>query len=867
MSLQALEPVVVPDAPPLKLHVPSPDWRDQIIYFVMTDRFNDGDPSNNDQGAGEYDPANGAKYSGGDLRGITQQMDYIKGLGATAVWITPPVANQWWDGKAQYGGYHGYWAEHFMKVDKHLGTLSDYQALSHALHSRGMYLVQDVVVNHTGNFFSVDASLKNSPAKSYVKNELSKPVTAPSQSPFHLNDVRRAEDARANIYHWTPDITDYQDKHQEWNHQLAGLDDLNTENPVVRDALRQSYGYWIREVGVDAFRVDTAFYVPPDYFRDFLYSRDARHPGMNEVAKATGRNQFHVFGEGFGMDHPFEDKITRKIAGYMRDAQGRALMPGMVNFPLYATLGDVFARGHPTAVLSHRIRSMMKQFPSPHLMVNFVDNHDLDRFLAGGSHVALEQSLLAMMTLPGIPAIYYGTEQGFTEQRGAMFKAGFKSAGKDHFDTSAPLYQYIQRVTSLRKAHRALSRGTPRILSDNEAQPGVIAYEMSDGDETLIIAMNTLDVPVLLHTKENTFASRAILKGVFDREGGEGGELVVNAQGRLSMKLAPRAARVWRVTADKKTAQISQVPQAKLRMDMPAQSKLLGDFTVSGQSDKASTLKLIVDGDMGHAQSVTPDARGAWTARVDTAAMLDPSVSHSLIAYDEVSGAASDIVSFTVSQDWQLMADVDDPAGDDKGPTGKYRYPTDASYSAHRQMDIRHVKVFGAGGAHDAGGTMKIDVKMHEVTAGWNPANGFDHVAFTIYIELPGAKDGETVMPLQRALLPAGMKWHYRLRAHGWSNALFTSLGASATNEGTLAPRAPRIAVDTKSNTVSFILPGNAMGNPRTLKGAKVYVTTWDYDGGYRELVSAPAGFVMGSGEANATGPYIMDDTAVITLH
>ena len=89
------------------LHVPSPDWRDQVVYFAMIDRFDDGDPRNNDQGAGEYDPADGAKYSGGDLAGLMRRIAHLRGLGATALWITPPVANQWWDPPVGYGGYHG----------------------------------------------------------------------------------------------------------------------------------------------------------------------------------------------------------------------------------------------------------------------------------------------------------------------------------------------------------------------------------------------------------------------------------------------------------------------------------------------------------------------------------------------------------------------------------------------------------------------------------------------------------------------------------------------------------------------------------------------------------------------------------------
>ena len=135
----------------LKLHVPSPDWRDQVIYFVMTDRFDDANPSNNQQGADEFDPRLESKYSGGDLQGVRRRLDYIQGLGASAVWITPPVANQWWNG--EYGGYHGYWASNFKKVDPHMGNLKDYQQLSDALHRRSMFLVQDIVLNHTGDFF------------------------------------------------------------------------------------------------------------------------------------------------------------------------------------------------------------------------------------------------------------------------------------------------------------------------------------------------------------------------------------------------------------------------------------------------------------------------------------------------------------------------------------------------------------------------------------------------------------------------------------------------------------------------------------------------------------------------------------------
>lgn len=115
-----------PDSKDL-LNVPSPAWQDQIIYFLMIDRFCDGDSQNNDQGCEEYDPNNTAKYSGGDLRGILQKLDYVRDLGATALWITPPVSHQWWDPLVRYGGYHGYWFSNLQEIDKHFGTLQDYR--------------------------------------------------------------------------------------------------------------------------------------------------------------------------------------------------------------------------------------------------------------------------------------------------------------------------------------------------------------------------------------------------------------------------------------------------------------------------------------------------------------------------------------------------------------------------------------------------------------------------------------------------------------------------------------------------------------------------------------------------------------------
>ncbi|MEO6264300.1 MAG: alpha-amylase family glycosyl hydrolase [Luteimonas sp.] len=838
-----------PDAP----HIASPDWRDQVVYFLMIDRFDDGDPDNNDQGAGEFDPADGAKYSGGDLRGVARRIDYIRGLGATTVWITPPVANQWWNVRGRFSGYHGYWAENFTKVDAHYGTLDDYKALSRALHAAGLYLIQDVVLNHTANFFAYEGGWSaGDPAAHFVLHPDSRGRSAPSQPPFDRNDARDPGQRAAGIYHWTPDIADFSVRAQELTFQLAGLDDLNTENPVVRRALRASYGDWIREVGVDGFRVDTAFHVPVDYFADFLHADDADAPGILRVAQQTGRRDFHVFGEGFGTDKPYGNAQARKLDGYMRTPGG---LPAMLNFPLYGTLGDVFARGRPTAELGYRIGSMMALHARPQLMPTFVDNHDVDRFLAGGSQAGLRQALLAIMTLPGIPTVYYGTEQGFTAQRAAMFAGGHGSAGRDRFDTAAPLYRFLQRAIALRREHRLFSRGTPSVLADNAAAPGVLAYRMTHGDAAAIVAFNSADRETLLDNLDTGLTPGTVLDGAFAIEGAPAGA-VVGAGGRIGMTLPARSGLVW--IATRRTMPMA-MPTATLTLAPLQQAAQHGDFTVHGIARGVPELRLVVDGDVASAQVVRPGRDGRWQATVATANMIDPSLRHRMVAWAGATGVASQARTFTVSRGWTLLADVADPADDDAGPHGRYTYPDDPGWRAHRQADIRRVRVYGSGGA------LRIALGMREVSAPWNPANGFDHVAFTIFVQLPGRAGGAGAMPLQNATLPDGMHWHVRLRAHGWSNALFDATGASASNDGTPVTPSADIAVDAAHGTITFTLPGSALGGPASLSGAKLYVTTWDYDGGYRALTPQPQAATFGGGDG-AIDALVMDDAAVITL-
>jgi glycosidase len=832
------------------LHVASPDWRDQVIYFAMIDRFADGDPGNNDQGAGEYDPGDGRRYSGGDLAGLRQRLDYIAGLGATALWTTPQVAGQWWSGS--YGGYHGYWASDFKAVDAHYGRLQDYQALSRDLHARGMYLVQDVVVNHTADYLRC-APGDGSPAERCAPRTDVTGHSAPQAAPFDRNDPRDPAQLDAAIYHWTPPIADFSDRHQELDFQLADLDDLNTENPVVRRALRDAYGWWIRNAGVDAFRVDTAYHVPAEFFTDFLHAEDPAAPGMAGVAAATGRHDFLVFGEGFGADRAFDDSKARKLDAYMRVPGG---LPSMIDFPLYGTLADVFARGRPPAELAHRVGSRMALHADPHRMPTFVDNHDVERFLNDGNEAGLRQALLALMTLPGIPVIWQGTEQGFTEQRAALFAGGHGSGGRDHFDTGSPLYRYLRAVIALRRGNAAFSRGVPAVLAANTAAPGALAWRMDHEGMQALVVFNTSDGETLLDGLETGLAAGTRLRGAFSIDG-VSDDAVVGPGGRMTLVLPPRSGRVW--LAGTAGLRIPEVPPAPV-VDALVEPVPRGDFDVQGGSAAAARqLQLVVDGDLASARPVPVDARGRWRGRVSTGGMTDPSVVHRVVAWDAAAGVASVAREFRVEHAWRLLADIADPAGDDHGPAGRYKYPTRSDWARLRPADIERVRVWGASGA------LRLEITLPAISTAWNPTNGFDRVAFTAFVQLPDRSGGVAAMPLQNASLPGGMRWHVRLRAHGWSNALTSSRGASAGEEGTPVTPVADLAVDAKARTVTFTLPSPALGNPQSLSGARLYVTTWDYDGGFRALSQEAGEGHFGGGDGRSD-PLWMDASEVIEL-
>lgn len=836
----------------LLLHVPSPDWQDQIIYFTMLDRFADGDPSNNDQGANEYDPSKESHYSGGDLKGVINHLDYIQNLGATALWTTPQVANQWWDPWHNYSGYHGYWARDFKSVDEHYGTLEDYQKLSSELHQKGMYLIQDVVVNHTGNFFTYQGDYDaNDVSKNFTLNSQAKPTSAPSQYPFNMNDVNNPEHRAAGIFNWTPSIEDFSIPKQEATYQTADLDDINTLNPLVRNALKDSFGYWIKAAGVDAVRIDTAKYVEKEFYEDFLHGED----GLEAVAKATGRDSFLSFGEIYDTSAPLTDNAEQKLARYVTsDSVQRITAP--IGFPLYKEISRVFAGGAPTSYMSYRLQAHMRSYTFPYLVPNFIDNHDVERFLASGNVEGFKQAYALMMTVPGIPTIYQGDEQLFLHSRRAMFAGGYLTE-QDQFDQQSAMYVFIKKLAQMRKANNVFSRGSIQILKDNTAGAGVLAYKREYQGQVAYVLFNTAKRAVLVNELQTEFVSDNLPQVLISQNVSEA--LQFAADGSLTQVLPPQSFVVLSGKAvnmreyqsvDKDNAPLPLLSVSDIQQQYVNQTQAV----ISGAvSEPNVSLLRIIDGEVSGAKVFSADEQGKW--QVDLPVTDLGFHQHSLEIYWPQKNIASSIHHYQTRSDRVTSsANIADPLADDYGLTGNYLKPVDGSIGC--QMDITHVA------AKSAGAILELSLTMCDVTTVWAPPNEFDHVSFNIFIAL-NTKDniskGASVLPLIGSEYPHQQTWDLAHMVFGWANYLYSSAGSSPNKEGEKLGIAPKIQIDKSKNLIRFTYNGNNFAVD-DWSHASIYITTWDKngEGNYRELAEKPGTWVFGG--AKATSPKILDD-------
>lgn len=830
----------------LLLHVSSPDWRDQIIYFLMTDRFNDGDPSNNDQGAGEYNPQISNRYSGGDIQGVIDQLDYIQGMGITAVWTTPIVANQWWSDFAQYGGYHGYWATDFSDVDKHKGDLYTYQRLSDQLHRRGMYLVKDIVVNHTGNFFNYEGGSAGYNPGNTAENFIllasdDAPQQHPTQAPFDLIDRNNPTHVGANIYNWTPSITDYRNEDHQFTYQLATLADINTTNPIVIDKFKSIYADWITKGGVDAYRIDTVRYVEHDFFDQFMNDED----GILAAAQATGRDNFLAFGEVFDTSKAYENDAEKRVASYMGSDKA-PILNSIISFPLHFELKTVFAQGLPTDHLAYRIQQHMTVYRDPYILPTFIDNHDMERFLASGDVAGFKQALAAIMTLPGIPTIYQGSEQAMTQSRQAMFKGGYNQ-DQDMFNTQSEMYQYIRTLAELRTNNKVFTRGDVNIIASEKRGAGVLAYTREYEDKKVVVLLNTSREPILVN-QIDVHSGPARLTTLF----GDGSGKQLDIDGKLTTELPGRAIQIMQINEIEST-NIANNAVGPTISTVTSNAPITQDIVIAGTTTEPNKQILLVkNAKISKATPILSDANGNWTHTYKVNNLGEEKVS--IEAYDPVIGRASDALVFTsVVKTPEFTQAINEPTNDDVGPTGTYSAPMHEQSIG--QQDITDVLV------ETGGDVLRLTFSMRELTDDWIPPNGFDNVAFSIFFDATANK-GISALPLINSTMPDTRMWDVGHVIYGWGNTTFTSEGASASKQGKRLGIAPSITVDKAAKTISFTYRADDLGIEKW-QGTHIFVSTWDItgEGVYRELVDEPSDWHFGGGKKD--GAKILDSLSI----
>jgi alpha-amylase len=340
-------PSGVPHPTPLPEDPKVRSWQGETIYFLLIDRFHDGDPTNNY--AVNKDDLN--RYHGGDLQGVIDKMDYIKSTGATAIWITPPMDNQ--TSFVDSDGYHGYWPIDHFNTDEHVGTMDKFKEFVNTAHEKGLKVLLDIPLNHTA-----------------------------WEHPFYQDP------AKHSWYHHNGDVTDWDDPWQAENCAIFGLPDLAQENPEVEKYLIEVGKFWA-DTGVDGFRLDAVKNVPKAFWDKFNAAMH-EHAGpdfylMGEyyVGDPSKYAQYQHGGMDGLVDYPLYYTIDDVLAkgGSMRQLADRV-----------ADCDRKFAKPE-----------MMSAFLDNHDTKRFLTK-------AGGDRDRLKLALAFQMTLNRIPSVYYGTE-------------------------------------------------------------------------------------------------------------------------------------------------------------------------------------------------------------------------------------------------------------------------------------------------------------------------------------------------------------------------------------------------------------------------------------------------------------------------
>jgi alpha-amylase len=584
------------------------DWRDQVIYQIVVDRFSNGDVDNDFN----VEPSVPGRYHGGDWQGIIDKLDYLEELGVTALWISPVVRNTEED--AGFASYHGYWTQDFLRHNPHFGDLYKLRELVDAAHARGMLVILDVVTNHVGQLFFYDINGNGRPddwlsggglshtcvqiclnaeradectadervycekGKDYLERIIewdpeydprmiqgwtslgfSGPAevrftdwpaqnrTPPERPPAWFgwpDDKPWFDDAswynrRGRVYTWwhegdyTRDFVRDQETRGDFP---GGLKDLDTDHPDVADALIRSFQYWIEVADFDGFRIDTVKHIDrPEINANVRGFWGRFTDAMRAKAKELGKQNFFIFGEAFDGNDELIGSYT--FGGQDEDGAFGRFDSVFYFSQYYRAIVPVFKRGAATKNIECLYNARTGRvdasgfcaangYPvgptfagTPHaasadggiglapqqVLVNFLDNHDLPRFLfddvdpTADHEPELRAALAFLFTWDGLPCVYYGTEQlfdgGVDPRNREDMSLGNATRGFAPFATDHAWFAFVKGLIQMRKDHPALRRGTVEPLWSTTVEgarrdAGIFAFERVDTEETALVVIN-----------------------------------------------------------------------------------------------------------------------------------------------------------------------------------------------------------------------------------------------------------------------------------------------------------------------------------------------------------------------------------------
>lgn len=483
-AIKPTQAAAVPTAAPSFYGTLEP-FAEHAVYFVLTDRFVNGDPGNDHREQGKakgaayftFDrptpggPKGGVDnigYLGGDFKGIVDNAEYIRGMGFGAVWITPIVDNPdeaftggkpavWGGSLTDRGktGYHGYWGVNFYKLDEHLPSPGlDFAGFTQAMHAHGLKVALDVVANHGSPAYSMPAP---QPPFGQVFDKEGRLIAD------HQNLAPEQLDPRHNPLH----------AFYNTRGGLAELSDFNENNPQVMEYLAGAYAQWLDQ-GADAFRIDTIGWMPHAFWKEFAARMRAKRPGL------------FMFGENF-------DYNAQVIAPHTWPANGGV---SVLDFPLKKAVAALFETpGSDYVTLGEPLHLENGPYANPYELATFYDNHDMARMNASDDGFIDANNWL--FTARGIPVVYYGSETGF--MRGTAEHMGNRNYfGQQRIDAApqSRIYQALKRIAQVRAQTPALQRGLQvnvELQGDRAAFYRV--YQHQGQHQIALVLLNKGDAP------------------------------------------------------------------------------------------------------------------------------------------------------------------------------------------------------------------------------------------------------------------------------------------------------------------------------------------------------------------------------------